>query len=269
MTNGDATLRKRVEDNPLWYHTLDLGGGVTTKGWFDLRPVIDRLPWPDVAGKRCLDVGTYDGELAFELERRGAEVVVATDIPSHNDWDWLPRERAGGIEYLNSIGSRKGLGFEIAAEALGSKVKREFISIYDLSPDRIGVFDVVTCGSLLLHLRDPWRALDAIHSVCSGVFMSAEQIDPLLTLMHPRRPCFRLIGENGQWTVPNVTGHRYLLHMAGFDLVKSAKPYAIPLGPAHPVPTNTLQSLRTRLVRRVATGGSGVPMSAVLVRPAD
>lgn len=266
MTNGDATLSRRVEENPLWYHTLDLGG-ITTKGWFDLRPVIDRLPWPEVAGKRCLDVGTYDGELAFELERRGADVVVATDIPSHNDWDWLPRERATGVEYINSIGSKKGAGFEIAADALDSKVKREFINVYDLSPDRLGVFDVVTCGSLLLHLRDPWRALAAIRSVCSGVFMSAEQIDPILTILHPRRPCLRMIGEEGQWLVPNVAGHRYMLHMAGFDLVKSGKTYAIPLGAAHPPPPRTLRSGLRRLARRTATGGPGVPMAAVLARP--
>ena len=57
---------------PLWYHTLELPGGIVTPGWFDLRGVVDRLPWPDVRGKRCLDVGTYDGFYAFELERRGA-----------------------------------------------------------------------------------------------------------------------------------------------------------------------------------------------------
>lgn len=67
-----------------------------TPGWFDLRPIVDRMPWPDVRGKRCLDVGTWDGFLAFELERRGAAEVVATDIESHEDWDWPPALKQRG-----------------------------------------------------------------------------------------------------------------------------------------------------------------------------
>ena len=74
-------------------------------------------------GKRCLDVATYDGFLAFEMERRGAAEVVATDILDHEDWDWLPRERAGGLAYLKQEAGTKGRGFEIAAEALGSSVE--------------------------------------------------------------------------------------------------------------------------------------------------
>jgi 2-polyprenyl-3-methyl-5-hydroxy-6-metoxy-1,4-benzoquinol methylase len=37
------------------------------------------------------------------------------------------------------------------------------MSVYDLSPERVGRFDVVVCGSLLLHMRDPARALEAGH----------------------------------------------------------------------------------------------------------
>ena len=110
---------------PLWYHTMDLGGGVVTPGWFDLRPIVDRMPWPDVRGKRCLDVGTYDGFLAFELERRGASEVVALDIPNHEDWDWPPDVRAQGGERLAELaGPEKGAGFRVAREALGSSVEK-------------------------------------------------------------------------------------------------------------------------------------------------
>ena len=76
-------MEEAVDAVPLWYHTLELAPGVVTPGWFDLRPIVSLLPWPDVRGKRCLDVGTYDGFLAFELERRGAAEVVATDISDH------------------------------------------------------------------------------------------------------------------------------------------------------------------------------------------
>lgn len=72
---------------------MELAPGVVTSGWFDLRPIVDRMPWPDVRGKRCLDIGTYDGFLAFELERRGAAEVVCTDVDDHRGWDWPAHTR--------------------------------------------------------------------------------------------------------------------------------------------------------------------------------
>src|SRR6058998_3687204 len=138
-----SSLADRVAQFPLWYHTLDLGPSGVTKGWFDLRPIVDKLPWPDVRGKRCLDVGTYDGFLAFEMERRGAAEVVAVDIDDHTKWDWPPDVRATGGENLAKLaGPEKGLGFRIARDALSSKVDRKMVSVYDLTPDLMGTFDV-------------------------------------------------------------------------------------------------------------------------------
>src|SRR5258708_18180156 len=171
--------RAAVATVPSWYHTIEVAPGVLTPGMFDLRPIVDRLPWPDVKGKRCLDVGTYDGFLAFEMEKRGASEVIAIDIDDHTKWDWPPDVRAHGGENLAKLaGPEKGRGFRIAADPLGSLVERRPISVYDLDPKLMGMFDVVVCGSLLLHLRDPLRALEAIRTVCSGYFMSAEQANP-------------------------------------------------------------------------------------------
>src|SRR3954451_23968602 len=117
--------RRAVASNPFWYHTIEVAPGVVTPGWFDLRPIVDVLPWPDVRGRRCLDVGTSDGFLAFELERRGATEVVATDIGDHRDWDWPPHLRKRGPEYLHAVsGPKPGTGFEIARELLGSAATR-------------------------------------------------------------------------------------------------------------------------------------------------
>jgi tRNA (mo5U34)-methyltransferase len=229
-------VHAKIESNPLWYHTLELAPGAVTPGWFDLRPIVDRMPWPDVRGKRCLDVGTYDGFLAFELERRGAAEVVATDIEDHSRWDWPARTRAMGPERLAEIaGKRKGLGFDIAKDALGSSVQRVERSVYDLDPDRDGRFDVIVCGSLLLHLRDPVRALEAIRGVCGGSFLSAEQIDTRLTLLAPRRAtaAFRG-GESIQWWIPNVAGHRALIEAGGFSIAEGPRRYRIPFGSGHP-----------------------------------
>lgn len=246
-------VREKIGANPTWYHTLELAPGLTTPGWFDLRSVTDRMPWPDVEGRRCLDVGTYDGCLAFELERRGAASVVAIDIEDHSRWDWPARTRALGPERLGEmVGRRKGLGFDIAKEALGSSVERVERSVYELDPAADGEFDVVVCGSLLLHLRDPVRALEAIRGVCRASFLSAEQIDTRLSLLSPRRPAARFRGgDRVQWWVPNAAGHRRMVEAAGFCVEEGPCRYRIPLGPGHPA----------RRRRR------GVAHSAVLASP--
>jgi tRNA (mo5U34)-methyltransferase len=265
---ADAALRRAVALHPLWYHSIELAEDLVTPGWFDLRPIVETMPWPDVAGKRCLDVGTYDGFLAVELERRGAAEVVATDIGGHEDWDWLPRDLARGAEKeLGELAGEKGAGFCIAAEALESSVRREVCSIYDLTPDRFGTFDVVVCGSLLLHLRDPFRALAAVRSVCSGVFLSAETIDLPLTVSHPRRPSMHIVGSIGQWAIPNAAGHAAMLETAGFDVIEQSRPYSIPYGPSHPPLDNNPKQLVHAGLQRTLGGRRGVPTHAVLCRP--
>lgn len=257
-----------MESVKLWYHTMELAPGEVTPGWFDLRPVLPRLPWPDVAGMRCLDVGTYDGHLAFELERRGASEVLALDIADHESWDWPLRARRRGIG-LGDLAGEKGAGFRAAKERLGSSVQRVELSVYDLSPERSGRFDLVVCGDLLLHLRDPVRALEAIHGVCDGRFLSHEEVLPL-RLRGRGRPIAELDGVSDlcQWWVPSRAGHRRLVEAGGFEIEREARPHAVPFGPQHPRPPRTVATLR-RAARLWATTGatSGVPHAAVLARP--
>ena len=222
-------------------------------------------------GKRCLDVGTYDGFFAFELERRGALEVVATDISDHSQWDWPAAMRERGAEYLASVAGEKGLGFRVAHEALGSSVVRRELSVYDLSPEAVGEFDVVVCGSLMLHLKNPVAALEAIRSVCRGSLLSAEQIDPVLTLLSPRRPAmwFRA-GHETQWQIPNAAALPALVESAGFSVERATRPYAVPFGAGYRGGAGvrsvraTAHAAATRLVAR----GAGVPHAAVLASAA-
>ena len=262
-----------VAESSFWYHTIEVAPGVNTPGWFDLRPIVDRMPWPDVRGKRCLDVGTADGFLAFELERRGAAEVVATDVSDHELWDHPPRNRAEGVAFFRAIaGPRKGVGFKIAKEVLASSVELRELGIYDLSPEEVGEFDVVVCGSLLLHLRDPFAGLEAVRSVCRGQFMCTNQVELRPTVLHPRTALARIEGvERGQWWLPNRAGNRQLLVAAGFDVERESELYAIPFGASHPPPEPRLFDWRghaTSIARRVLTGGTGVPHQAILARPA-
>jgi UDP-N-acetylmuramoyl-tripeptide--D-alanyl-D-alanine ligase len=55
---------------------IELPGGVVTPGRYDLRPTLERIPFPaSLAGKRCLDVGSRDGFWAFAMEERGGGCV--------------------------------------------------------------------------------------------------------------------------------------------------------------------------------------------------
>ena len=86
---------------------------------FDLRHQVGRYGLPDrLDGLRVLDVGTWDGFWAFEMERRGAE-VVALDLDDERDLDWPPRRRPA-----SSPSAPRGAGFRLAHEILGSKVER-------------------------------------------------------------------------------------------------------------------------------------------------
>jgi len=265
-----ADARAAVAANPFWYHTIEVTPEVTTPGWFDLRPIVDEMPWPDVRGKRCLDVGTSDGFLAFELERRGAAEVVATDLSDHELWDWPAHLREKGVEYLRSVaGPKKGRGVRIAREMLGSSVEIIEVSAYDLSPESVGEFDIVVCGSLLLHLREPLRALGAIRSVCREEFLCSNQIDLGLTALRRRAPMARLHGmtDECQWWVPNPLGHRQMLESMGFSILQESRPYAIPYGVAHTPRGKTPRWIAGRALRQMLTRGDGVPHHAVLAAP--
>jgi tRNA (mo5U34)-methyltransferase len=176
---GDAkALQDRVNAIE-WYHTIDLGNGVVTPGWFDLRHLLHHYPIPaSLEGKRVLDVASFDGFWAFEFERRGAAEVVALDIDTFNDLDMCPRiRRTKSPAFL----SRKtGEGFRLAHEAMGSKVHREVCNIYDISPERLGMFDFVFISDVLLHLRSPMKAIDNVASVTRGTAAIVDVYDDRL-----------------------------------------------------------------------------------------
>jgi tRNA (mo5U34)-methyltransferase len=249
-------LRAAVDAYPGWYHTLELCPGVVTPGRVDLRPIVDRLPWPEVEGKRCLDVATCDGFYAFELERRKAAQVVATDIGDRREWDWPAGPRSEG---------ETGRGFRLAHQALRSSVRREEINVYDLSRERLGEFDVVICGGLLHHLRDPIGALEAIRGVCRGHLLSVDLVGVGLTLLH--RPVAELSGHDGWWWIPSAAGHRRMLEAAGFAIERATRPVAVPYGPGHPASRGAKGKLAMRLVRGLLARGPGPPYAAILARP--
>ena len=222
-------LHRRAADVQ-WYHTLELAPGVVTPGWFDLRSLAPRLPWPSLAGLRCLDIGTFDGFWAFEMERRGAAEVVAVDLLDPERWDWPYAARDAAVE---EIGRRKraGAGFEVAREALASSVVRHDMSVYDIDAESVGTFDFVYVGSLLLHLRDPVRALERVRQICTGSALFVDAIDVSLTMRHPRRPVASLDGLGRPWWwKPNAAALVRMVEVAGFSLLRKPVRVLMPPG---------------------------------------
>lgn len=147
-----------------WYHTLDLGNGIKTPGYYDHNPYLDRYNLPtDFRGQRVLDVATYDGFWAYQFERRGADTVVGLDIDRVCEIDLAPTVRRAMTE--DQLNHPTGAGFMLAKEVLQSNVQRIACNVYALSPERVGTFNVVHCGDLLLHLCNPIMALQNIYAV--------------------------------------------------------------------------------------------------------
>jgi len=228
-TPDAQAIGRRIADID-WYHTLDLGHGVTTPGFVDHRGLVSAHCLPDdLSGKRCLDVATFDGFWAFEMERRGAYEVVATDVATGSDCD-IPSIL---IDEIARQPEQRvmGRGFTAAQAILKSGVKYKVLSVYDLTPERIGTFDFIFVSDLLLHLRDPQLALERIRSVCRGAVVLADAYSPMLEtysdLCLSQFVPWEWIG-NYAWWLPNSRTLATMLNTAGFERVTELNRFSYP-----------------------------------------
>jgi len=158
----DALRKEVVSIN--WWHTIDLGNGVVTPGIDKTSEKIEALKLPSsFAGKSVIDIGAWNGAISFECERRGAARVLATDY-----YCWH-----GGVD-------REGRkGFEIARRALRSRVEDLEIKVEDISPETVGMFDVVLFLGVLYHADDPLGYLRRVRSVCKEMAIIETLVDGL------------------------------------------------------------------------------------------
>ena len=140
ISRADAEAFLRDADFK-WYQRFE-GTGVFTPGTRDVLALLDSAGVAhNRSGVRVLDIGTTNGGVAFEAERRGADRVVATDIYPP---EWF--------------------GFGALKTFLRSDVGFATCSVYDLSRHLQGQFDVVFLFGVLYHLRHPLQALDAVRA---------------------------------------------------------------------------------------------------------
>jgi SAM-dependent methyltransferase len=142
-----------------FYHSIDLPGLGEQTGYWDLRAGIASYLGPtNFDGMRVLEIGTANGFVCFELERRGAE-VVAVDLPETESYDARPLATGGeGMEEgLRRIRNAYWLGHALT----GSSAKVVYAHVNAL-PDAVGHFDVAVLANVLQHLRDPLGALMSV-----------------------------------------------------------------------------------------------------------
>jgi tRNA (mo5U34)-methyltransferase len=220
-------IRRRAAEFQ-WYHTIDLGHGIKTAGQYDLTPLLKHYGIPEsLEGWSVLDVGPAHGFFAFEFERRGAARVATAELPSWSEHDASPvlqdifgRVPASAEEY-----HRGALGFAI--DARGSRVERQFCNVYDLTPERVGSYDLVFCASVLLHLSDPLRALYGIRRVCKKEAIICTGIDT-----HPQvanEPFALFLGTpDGQaFWFPTMKCFEMMVLAAGFTRVERVSTFSL------------------------------------------
>ncbi len=189
-----------------WFHRIDLGHGVTTPGIDDTAAKLAQVRFPaDLAGKTVLDIGAWDGFFSFEAERRGARRVVALD---------------GGVWRVDSIGKA---GFEFARKVLGSKVEDVEMEVSQISPEKLGYFDLVLFLGVLYHLPDPCSAFLKVASVAAHDIIVETHVDLIehdvpAIAFYPYDECAQ---DASNWCGPNRAAVEGMLKLAGFKTIRS------------------------------------------------
>ncbi|MGH9765872.1 MAG: methyltransferase domain-containing protein [Blastocatellia bacterium] len=181
-----------------WWHSIDLGDGRITAGVHSVDSLRDnyaRFNLPeDLTGKRVLDIGCWDGFYSFEAERHGAE-VVAIDC-------WRPETML------------------FARREMNSRVEFHEMSVYELSPEKFGLFDIVLFLGVLYHVPYPLLALRRVCEMSRDLaVIETHVIDGLFDTPLPVMEFYELDELGGQydnWWGPNSECVVRMARAAGF-----------------------------------------------------
>lgn len=181
------------------YHKFDLGNNLIIDGDYDLYKYIDFYNIPrSLVGTTVLDVGTASGYLAVECARRGAD-VTAIDL-------WKTRE-----------------SLHVACAAFGVSVRYLQRDLFDLD-ESFGKFDLVLCGSMLLHVASPLDAIRKLRALCKHriILSTTSTIDSATT----DRPVCEFLGIHATdgdywnyWSI-SVTALRQMLRAGNFSTIE-------------------------------------------------
>jgi SAM-dependent methyltransferase len=144
-----------------FYHCMDIPGHGEVLGQWDLRgnesTYLGHVPF---YGKSVLEIGTASGHLGFWMEQQGA-AVTCFDLDHNQEWDIV---EFAGHDPVEIMKSRKAIirqindGWWFTHNRMKSRNQMVYGNVYELNK-LPATFDIVTVNSVLLHLRDPFRAL--------------------------------------------------------------------------------------------------------------
>ena len=246
-------------DSLKWFHCIDLGNGVVTKG--DSNEPVSAESFPDFSGRSVLDVGAWDGYYSFLAERSGAASVVALDnyawgidFEARNDY-WTSCFLAGTLPdhdldltkfWSPDLPGRRS--FEFAAATLGSKVEPQLGDFTTMDLEALGMFDVVLYLGVLYHMQEPLACLKRIRSVTREVAVIETEAIHFQSLDNESLFRFHSGGDLhtdfGNWFVPTINGLHALCTAAGFSSIQTV------IGPPSAPPISR-EPIRTRVGRRL------------------
>jgi len=195
----------------IWWHSIDLGGGITTPGRKTLQIMAtefeNTFSKVDLKNKSVLDIGASNGGFAVEAVRRGAGRVVALDHLQWNQSEWRGRE-----------------AFELVCRATGVKIEAVDINLDHprLKLSHLGQFDIVLFLGVFYHLLDPIGALREIVPLVRELLIVETHIEhtvdprPLMIFF----PGTELAGDISNWWGPNTALMLELLRAAGFARIE-------------------------------------------------
>ncbi|HTL28093.1 MAG TPA: class I SAM-dependent methyltransferase [Tepidisphaeraceae bacterium] len=165
-----------------FYHVMDLPGHGTVGGQWDLRGFEDAyLGNVGFNGKRALEFGTASGFLYRHMHRNGAD-VIGFDLAAEGSWDFVPFAKLDLAKYREGMRvaiHRMKRGWWYANNLFSVKGKVIYGDVYNL-PNALNPVDISVFGMILLHLRDPFRALH------NAARLTREKI--VITEIHPDQP---------------------------------------------------------------------------------
>ena len=190
-----------------WFHSFELPDGSRIDGVMPLeweRERWSRFPIPaDLAGKRVLDIGAWDGWFSFEAERRGA---AATSVDCY-----------------------QAPGYALMHHRLGSRAEYRNLDLYEMPSAGLGTFDIVLCLGVLYHVKHPLLALEIVCSLATEVaLIETFVIDGSAWREHrgdiPTLEFYETDELNGQfdcWFGPSVGALEGMCRAAGFARVET------------------------------------------------
>ncbi|MCP4213659.1 MAG: DUF1698 domain-containing protein [bacterium] len=145
MSEMSTQELKELLDKQHFRTNLEVVPGVFTGGKVEVKPAAENYlkiaKVNSVKGKRLLDIGSWDGGFSFFFERMGAE-VAALDVMDPEKY-----------------------GFNLLKGILKSKAEFHRMTVYDMNPENVGMFDLVLFSGVFYHLKHPLLALERINEV--------------------------------------------------------------------------------------------------------